>query len=176
MKLQSFPALIDANAHTLILGTMPGTASLTQNQYYAHAQNQFWKIIGTLYNEGNIPENYTAKKALLQKNGLALWDVLKHCERIGSLDSNIKNPEENDLPGLFKQHPNLQKIVFNGQESHRLFHKKFGHLITVEKHILPSTSPAHTLKFEHKLAAWKKALIGSDIAPEIRVGGGSDAQ
>ncbi len=138
---------------------MPGVASLTQGEYYAHKQNKFWNIICSIYNQGVVPENFAEKKALILNNRLALWDVLKHCERAGSLDSNIKNPEENDLIGLLQQHPNIQKIIFNGQESHRLFDKKFGGIIQLEKHILPSTSPAHTLKFEHKLAAWQKALI-----------------
>lgn len=138
---------------------MPGVASLTQGEYYAHKQNKFWNIICSIYNQGAVPENFAEKKALILNNRLALWDVLKHCERAGSLDSNIKNPEENDLIGLLQQYPNIQKIIFNGQESHRLFNKKFGHLVTLEKEILPSTSPAHTLKFEHKLAAWQRALI-----------------
>jgi len=138
---------------------MPGVASLTEGEYYAHKQNQFWKIISTLYNQANIPEHFADKKALILNNRLALWDVLKHCERTGSLDSNIKNPEENDLIGLLQQHPNIRKIIFNGQESHRLFDKKFRGIIQLEKHILPSTSPAHTLKFDQKLAAWQRALI-----------------
>lgn len=138
---------------------MPGVASLTQGEYYAHKQNQFWNIICLIYNQGVVPEHFADKRALILNSNLALWDVLKHCERAGSLDSNIKNPEENDLMGLLHLHPNIQKIIFNGQESHRLFHKKFGEIIQLEKHILPSTSPAHTQKIEHKLAAWQKALI-----------------
>jgi hypoxanthine-DNA glycosylase len=176
MKIQSFPPIVHPQTRVLILGTMPGAASLAKGEYYAHPQNQFWKIMFAIFAPGTTPETFTEKRTLIQNNQLGLWDVLQYCEREGSLDTNIKNPEENDLPGLLEQHPNIQKIIFNGQESHRLFHKKFGHLVRLEKHILPSTSPAHTLKFELKLAAWQKALTGSDNAPETRVGGGSDAQ
>lgn len=150
--------MVDSHTRLLILGTMPGVASLAKGEYYAHPQNQFWKIIFALYAPGQTPKHYAEKIQLMRENHLGLWDVLQFCERQGSLDSNIKNPEENDLPGLLKQHPNIEKILFNGQESHRLFHRKFGPLIPLEKHILPSTSPAHTLQFELKLAAWQKAL------------------
>ncbi|MBS7786636.1 DNA-deoxyinosine glycosylase [Flavobacterium sp. CYK-55] len=158
MKIKSFPPIVNPQTRVLILGTMPGAASLAQSEYYAHPQNQFWKIMFTIFAYRTTPETFVEKVKLIQQNHIGLWDVLQYCEREGSLDSNIKNPEENDLPGLLKQYPNIQKIIFNGQESHRLFHKKFGHLIHLEKHIMPSTSPAHTLEFEHKLAAWQKAL------------------
>jgi hypoxanthine-DNA glycosylase len=158
MRIASFPPVVNADAEILILGTMPGAMSLAKYEYYAHRQNAFWKIMYTVFADGNIPEVFPEKVALLQRNNIALWDVLAHCERKGSLDSNIKNQEENDILGLLSDYPKIKKILFNGKESHRFFLKKFGPISAINLEVMPSTSPAYTMKFEEKLAIWRVAL------------------
>ena len=156
--ISSFPPFAYADSEILILGTMPGAMSLLKQEYYAHKQNQFWKIMFTIFSDGIIPEHFADKVALLQQNQIALWDVLAHCERKGSLDIHIKNQIENDIPELLKQHPKIKIIVFNGKESYRYFIKKFGNIDSIEYHVMPSTSPANTIKFEVKLKEWKAGL------------------
>ncbi len=137
---------------------MPGAMSLLKQEYYAHKQNQFWKIMFTVFADGKVPDNFAERVALLKQNQIGLWDVLANCERKGSLDIHIKNHTENDIPALLEQFPKIKKILFNGKESHRYFIKKFGNIEGIEFHVMPSTSPAHTIKFEEKFGAWREAL------------------
>ena len=156
--IASFPPIVSPNAKILILGTMPGAMSLTKQEYYAHKQNAFWRIQYALFSDLPVPEKFEEKAELLRRNDIALWDVLAYCDREGSLDSNIKNQVENDIPGLLKSHPGIKTIVFNGQQSHKFFMKKFGVIDGIDFLIMPSTSPAYTMKFEDKLKAWSQIL------------------
>ena len=157
--LFSFPPIINDKAQTLILGTMPGAQSLARQEYYANPNNAFWKIVFSVFSELPVPEHFSTKKALLQQNKLALWDVLENCERKGSLDLHIKNQKENDFAAFFSQYPNLCKILFNGKESHKYFFRRYGQLQGLDYYILPSTSPANTMPFGQKLEAWKAVLL-----------------
>lgn len=156
--IASFPPFANDQARILILGTMPGAMSLAKQEYYAHKQNHFWKIVYSIFGELPVPENFADKIKMLQQSKIALWDVLANCEREGSLDSNIKNQVENDIPGLLRKYPKIKTIVFNGQQSQKFFLKKFGVIEGIECHVLPSTSPANTMKFEKKLEAWSAVL------------------
>lgn len=156
--IESFKPIIPENPTTLILGTIPGVASLEQQQYYAHPRNSFWKIIAHLYHSEVIPENYEDRKILLISNNIGLWDVLQFCEREGSLDIAIKNPIPNAISELLSQKKSLNQIIFNGKESHKLFVRYFGILENIQYKIVPSTSPANTMKFEQKLKLWREAI------------------
>ncbi|KIQ20235.1 DNA glycosylase [Flavobacterium sp. MEB061] len=155
MKSFSFAPITSNDANILILGTMPGTKSLEINQYYGHKQNNFWKFMFTILKE-DFSDDYPTKKALLQKNKIALWDVLQFCERVGSLDSAIKNEIANDFETFLKSHPNIKTILFNGQKAAAFF-KKYVHLQKEYNLItLPSSSPANASKtFQSKLEEWK---------------------
>ena len=157
--IESFEPIIPENPTILILGTMPGVASLERQQYYAHPRNSFWKIMAHLFQSQVIPENYKDRKMLLLSNNIALWDVLQFCEREGSLDVAIKNPVPNRILELLAQKNSIQKIIFNGKESHKLFLKYFGIFEHISYHVVPSTSPANTMKFEQKLAFWRQAIL-----------------
>ncbi len=165
-KLSGFAPIVNRNARLLILGSMPSVQSLRCQQYYAHPQNAFWYIMGKLY--AAEPElEYSDRIDCLHKNNVAVWDVLKHCQRQGSLDSNIKNEEVNDFPGFISQYPQLRKIAFNGQKAFQIFDRQvlkvtanlFSHLELIQ---LPSTSPANaTLKKQQKYRRWKQLLSSS---------------
>lgn len=157
--IQSFLPLIPEKPTILILGTMPGIVSLQQQQYYGHPRNHFWKIIASLFNSEIVPQDYEERKSMLLENKIALWDVLQFCDREGSLDVAIKNPIPNPILELLSQKPSITKIIFNGKESHKLFVKYFGVLDKISYLVVPSTSPANTMKFEIKLECWRKALL-----------------
>lgn len=155
MKSFSFAPISTNDSEILILGTMPGTKSLELNQYYGHNQNNFWKFMFAILKE-DFSNDYETRKALLQKNKIALWDVLQYCDRIGSLDSAIKNEIANDFEAFLKHHPNIKAILFNGQKAHTFFKKYVRLEKTYQLVTLPSTSPANTGKsFDSKLSEWK---------------------
>jgi len=162
-KLQSFEPVTPANARCLILGSMPGTASLDANQYYAHPRNGFWKILQSIFS-GSI-ETYEHRLQLLAKNHIALWDSLKHCQRPGSLDSNISKDsvESNDFNTLLQQNPTIKLIAFNGKAAEKWFRKlALPYLKTADIYTmvsLPSSSPAMAmLTVEEKTELWKAVL------------------
>lgn len=156
-----FDPIARPDARILILGSLPGTASLTQQQYYAHRQNAFWRILEQLY---QIPatDTYEARCQQVCAHQLAIWDVCHAAHRIGSLDSNIAHHSviANDLNAFLSVHPRIELIAFNGQAAAQLFKKHIRLLREVETLVLPSTSPANaSLSFAEKLARW--AMIQS---------------
>lgn len=157
--IYSFPPLIDKDCRILILGSMPGVASLTANRYYAHPRNGFWRILHGLF--GGFPDDFPGRYERLLSLHIALWDVLQSCEREGSLDGNIKNGMPNDIETLLAQAPRIQKVFCNGGAAASLYKKHFSHL-GLEVVRLPSSSPAAAQMSEkQKLQAWsviKEAL------------------
>ncbi len=165
-RLQSFAPVARTDARLLILGSMPGVESLRRQQYYAHPRNAFWFIMGELF--GAAPElAYAERLQRLTDEGVALWDVLKHCQRAGSLDSNIKEAVANDFDGFFAAHPGIEKICFNGRKAFELFRTRvLRHDRRLQRRFddkrlirLPSTSPAMaSLSREQKAVVWAKHL------------------
>ena len=156
-RISSFPPFIEEKSKILILGSIPGAKSLEKQQYYAHPQNKFWKIIFELFDE-KFTEDYVERIKILKKNHIAIWDVIDSCERKGSLDSEIKNEEANQIEELLESHPNIQAIFCNGGKSYKNLQKLLGKNFRVPIYLLPSTSPLHTISFERKLEDWKKIL------------------
>ena len=142
---KSFTPSIDNNSKILILGSMPGVKSLYEQQYYAHPQNRFWRVMSVVCNEPKLSEfTYDLKLKTLLKNSIALWDTIKTCKREGSLDSDIQDETPNDIKGLLKNYPNIKTICLNGNKSYSAFKKYFPDLL--EKYNcpkMPSTSPAN---------------------------------
>jgi TDG/mug DNA glycosylase family protein len=163
--VQSFPPIESATSHVLILGTMPGVASLRARQYYAHPQNAFWRIAGALL--GFDPKSpYEVRVAHLRAAGIAVWDVLKSCTRAGSLDSDILHSTAvpNDLPGFLRAHPQIRRICFNGAKAEALYARyvrpRLAGSTDIQYLRLPSTSPANaSVSWPAKLQAWQAALL-----------------
>lgn len=156
--LQSFEPIVDEKCKILILGTMPGEESLRKQQYYAYSRNQFWKIIFELLSE-EFTEDYIQKKEILLKHHIALWDVLKNCDRETSSDTKIKNPIPNAFRQLLQHYPNIKHICFNGAKAEELFIRLVLTDIKADEinfYSMPSTSPANTQKYEDKLSKWVK--------------------
>ncbi|MFI4979651.1 MAG: DNA-deoxyinosine glycosylase [Nevskiales bacterium] len=159
------PAALDS-ARVLILGSIPGKASLDAGEYYAHPRNAFWKIMGQIV--GLTPDGpYSERLAALLASGIALWDVLHSCEREGSLDANIdaKSMRPNDFNDFFCKHQSIKLVCFNGAKAEHCYRMHV--LPTLERcsivyAALPSTSPAHAaLPFAGKVTAWR-AILGAE--------------
>ncbi len=153
-RIKSFPPIIDEQSKILILGSVPGVKSLQMQQYYAHPQNQFWRILFHLL-DAEFSLDYSERLKLLKKYKIALWDVIESCERKGSLDTEIKEEVDNNILELIKNHPNITTIFCNGQKSYKNLIKILGKNFEIPIFVLPSTSPLHTVKFEEKLESWK---------------------
>src|SRR5690606_35171432 len=144
--------------------TMPGENSLTFQQYYNNPNNQFWKIIFSIFNNGVTVNDYDKKVALLKKHKIGLWDVLKRCDREGSTDSKIKNPVANDFQALFNQYSTIEKIIFNGKDSYTYFKKFFETEFGKTLIQLNSTSSLNShLNINQKIDEWKKHLTNSVV-------------
>lgn len=155
--LRGLAPIVDKRARVLILGSFPSAASLAARQYYAHQQNQFWKILGAVLGQPLAGMDYAAKQAAVLDGAIAIWDVYVSCERAGSLDSAIRNGKPNDFVALQKSTPALRRICFNGQTAGRFAPQL--EALGFATLILPSTSPANaTWSFERKLAAWRAGL------------------
>ena len=156
MICRSFEPIYAENAHTLIVGSMPSVKSLEAAQYYAHPRNAFWRMMFEIFGETPTMD-YEQKKNLIRGHGLALWDAAAVCEREGSLDSDMRGVVYNDFGALYAKCPDIQNVLCNGTTAYTLFLKSgfAGNRRVVR---LPSTSPAYTLSYEKKLAAWKEAL------------------
>lgn len=157
----SFDWLAAPDAQILIVGSMPGIASLQQQQYYAHPRNAFWPIMQQIFNWPDLDYQQRCKALISEK--IALWDVLRSCRRRGSLDGNIETDSLliNDFSTFFHRHPNIKAILLNGGKAAQLFRRH----VTVPAGIalipLPSTSPAYAaMSFEVKLEKWRSAING----------------
>lgn len=154
-RTNSFSPVIDRNSRILILGSMPGAESLRKHEYYANSRNLFWKIIYGVF--GSEPStSYTEKISFILSKGIALWDVIESCERTGSLDSDIKNEQCNDFNKLFREYPGIRYVLFNGAKAYDTYRKHIGFSTGEGREFLkmPSTSPAHAVKFQDKLKEW----------------------
>ena len=165
-RIHSFPPIESRNARVMILGSMPGMASLAANQYYAHPRNAFWRIVAETV--GFDPAiSYAGRVRAVKAAGIAIWDVLQSCTREGSLDSGIDSDslKVNDFGSFFRTHPAIARIYFNGAKAEECFNRHVrGRIETgaIRYARLPSTSPAHaSLSFAHKLKAWR--VIVADL-------------
>lgn len=161
MQVHSFAPFVNAETRLLVLGSMPGKASLRAGQYYAHPRNLFWSLMQTLLGvRASAP--YEERIAQLLARRVGLWDVLRTCTRRTSLDSDIvpSSIVPNDFAGLFDAHPSIRVVCFNGQKAAAAFRR---HVLPglpraseLAFHDLPSTSPANaSIPLARKRAAWR---------------------
>jgi hypoxanthine-DNA glycosylase len=163
MITKSFKPIICKNPKVLILGTLPSKMSLELQQYYGHPRNAFWRILFTLFND-IFSSNYDDKKSLAVENNISIWDVCYTAERIGSLDSDIKDESPNKINELIETNPSIKTIAFNGQKAAKLYTKYFPKFDNINYITLLSTSPANAkYSFEEKLKDWSQIKQIIDI-------------
>jgi hypoxanthine-DNA glycosylase len=163
-EVSSFPPLVQDKARLLVLGSMPGIASLQAQQYYAHPRNAFWHIMESVLGiRRSLP--YAQRCAALTASGIAVWDVAERCYRPGSLDADIRSDSvvANDIPGLLTRFPTIRQVCFNGGAAETLFRRLVLRDLPQEPKVallrLPSTSPAHAaMTLDEKIARWRTGL------------------
>ena len=149
-----FAPVVDTETRLLILGSLPGDASLKAAQYYAHPRNAFWPLIGGVLGEDLARQPYEKRIERLKARGVGLWDVIASAERSGSLDAAIRSPEAADLRGLIGGLPRLRAVAFNGKLAAKLGRRIIGDVAGVRLIDLPSSSPAHAIPLAGKANIW----------------------
>ena len=158
---RGFPPAVDARTRVLILGSLPGDASLAAGQYYGHPRNGFWRLMEGVIGAPLVPLPYEDRLAQLLAHGLGLWDVIAEARRPGSLDAAIRDPAANDLIALIDALPALRLVAFNGGAAAKFGARLVGDRIATQA--LPSSSPAYAARsFEDKARAW--AVLGTALA------------
>lgn len=142
---------------------MPGIKSLEAQQYYAHPRNLFWHFMAELF-DFDFPAGYAQCIEQLLKRKIAVWDVLQHCQRPGSLDSDIHNDSiiTNDFESFYHHHIHIHHVFFNGKKAEQVYRQKvLPHLPDNMQQIkivaLPSTSPANaSITKQQKYQQWQQ--------------------
>ncbi|UNB54375.1 DNA-deoxyinosine glycosylase [Mycolicibacterium sp. YH-1] len=158
-EVAGLPPIVGGRPTVLILGNAPSVLSLQTQQYYGNPRNAFWRIAGELY--GFDPAApYAERTAALVERGVAVWDVLQHCRRVGSLDSAVERDSmvPNDFESFFDSHPEISRVFFTGGAAETNYRRLVRVSARVTYARLPSTSPAHTMPVAAKLAAWREIL------------------
>lgn len=154
-RKRCFDPVIDQRTRLLVLGSLPGERSLAQQEYYANRQNKFWQLMSEVIGKDLPAQAYPARLQTLLLHGVGLWDVVAEAHRVGSLDSQIRGRDDNDLRGLLARFPSVQTIAFNGGTASKLGLKVLAHEAERYQIItLPSSSPAYTKSYAEKLASW----------------------
>lgn len=161
------PPSARADARILILGSLPGDASLAARQYYAHPQNQFWKLVSEIIRQDVVAMEYAQRIAALQSAGIALWDVIGTASREGSLDHSIRGEQPNDLLAFVGTLPQLKVIAFNGNKAAASAAQAFSGT-SMDTLKLPSSSAAYTLDVRQKAVAWSGLARYLHISPGAR--------
>lgn len=151
---RSFPPVVDARTRVLVCGSLPGDASLIAARYYAHPQNQFWRLMSGVVDVDLPALTYEARLAVLLAAGVGLWDVVASATRPGSSDAAIRDAAHNDLAALAATLPTLRAIGFNGGTALKIGRAQLGPATPYAIIALPSSSPLHTIGLTAKQPAW----------------------
>jgi double-stranded uracil-DNA glycosylase len=155
-----------ADARLLILGSLPGEASLAAQRYYAHPANQFWRLLGAAIGEDLAALDYEARLKRLAARDIALWDVVAEAQRVGSLDGAIRAATPNQLADFVATHLRLQAVAFNGKKAAAIGRRALGQWPDLTFIDLPSSSAAFTRPFAEKAEAWQAIGRFAGVAPE----------
>jgi hypoxanthine-DNA glycosylase len=158
----SFPPVVDRNTRLLVLGSLPGEASLRRGEYYGHPRNQFWRLLEGVIGTPLAGTPYPNRLEALLAAGVGLWDVVRSARRVGSLDTDIRDLTANDLEALVSTLPKLAAVAYNGATASAIGRRRLGASPGFAQTTLPSSSPAHAVAFERKAAEWGRlrAFLG----------------
>lgn len=159
-----FGPVYRADSEILILGSFPSVKSREMSFYYGHPQNRFWKLLAALTGE-EVPAHadIAAKKELLLRHRIALWDVIAACKITGSSDSSIRDVIPNDIKALLEK-TTITRIFANGTKAYELYQKYVFAQTNKEIVKLPSTSPANAAYSLEKLyEIWRREIWNLEI-------------
>lgn len=154
--LEGLPPIAGTTPHVLILGNMPSAMSLASGEYYGNPRNAFWHIMEELYAiAASAP--YQDRVSALIEHHIAVWDVLRNCRRSGSLDSAVERDSmvANDFIKFYREHGTISRVFFNGAAAQQNYQRLVGPSASLTYSRLPSTSPAHTMRYADKVNAWR---------------------
>lgn len=152
----AFPPSVDADTRLLILGSLPGDASIRQGEYYAHRGNAFWHLLGDVLEEDLRGLPYAMRLKRLKGRAVGLWDVIESAKREGSLDGSIRGAELRDLGLFVSRLPALRAVAFNGKTAATHGRRQLGNRAGLTLIDLPSSSGAYaSLSREKKAEAWR---------------------
>jgi hypoxanthine-DNA glycosylase len=155
LRKRCFDPVVDARTRLLVLGSLPGDKSLAAQEYYGNRQNKFWELLGQVIDADLRAMAYETRLATLLEHGIGLWDVVADAHRQGSLDSQIRQRNDNDLRGMLERFPNIKAIAFNGGTAGKLGVKVLGMRADLYQVLtLPSSSPAYTMPYADKVNHW----------------------
>lgn len=155
LRKRCFAPVVDERTTLLILGSLPGEKSLQLQQYYGNRQNRFWHLMSEVLGVDLVSRDYEARLETLLRHGVGLWDVVAEAHRPGSLDSSIRNRDDNDLLALLANFPAIRTLAFNGGTAASLGTKVLGeHAARFRLIRLPSSSPAYTRPYAEKAKSW----------------------
>ncbi len=153
-----FPPVMDANCRTLILGSFPSVKSREDGFFYGHPQNRFWRVLAAVFQE-DVPLDISAKKSLLLRHRIALWDVIASCEIDGSSDASVRNEVPVDV-NVVMENAIIQRVLCNGALAGKLYRRYLMPVTGIGAIVLPSTSPANAAwSLGQLINAWRDALL-----------------
>ena len=160
-QFHTITPVYNEHSEILILGSFPSVKSREACFFYGHPQNRFWKVLAGVFGEP-VPQAVPEKKVFLLEHGIAVWDVIKSCEIVGSSDSSIKDAVANDLRVILNA-ADIRQIFVNGRKAEELYKKYIAPQIGREAVCLPSTSPANAAwSVERLVEQWKK-VVSSEL-------------
>ncbi len=120
--------------------------------YYGHPQNRFWPLMAALTGEP-VPdrEDIEAKKQIILRHGLALWDTIGACDITGRVGC-VHPQRAVQRYGRSAQRP-LGRCSATGH-GYRIY-ARYPQPVTGIATVLPSTSPANAACVQDRLRqAW----------------------
>lgn len=157
-----FQPVFDERSRVLVLGSFPSARSREEGFYYGNPRNRFWRVMARVLDEA-IPadDDISAKRELLLRHGIALWDVVESCEVRGSSDASIRDVVPVDIARVTAAAP-VRAVFCNGGTAGRLYHRWLEQTVGLSAEVLPSTSPANAAWSLKRLTErWSEALLGS---------------
>ncbi len=158
--LSGLEPIINPGSRILIVGSFPSSISLIKGEYYANPRNDFWKIMEVIL-QMDTGLGYRDRISYLLSHSIGLWDVVSRCTRSGSADAAIRDPEPSRIGDLLIRYPDIRTILCNGRRAEKglsaaleIF-SGYGPAPQVNIHYLPSSSPAHAVRFQEKCESWK---------------------